>query len=260
MVEGQSSGMALALPARMQPGILIVDDEESILFAMREYFMAHGCQVDCAADRAQAEELLTHGRYAVVIADLRLTGSQSCEGLEIVSFVHERWPATRTVVLTAYGSPELEREARKRGVDAFLHKPKPLAEVAHVVFELLGVASRPAGLRDAAGAGRRLLHHAGGADLDLEISECSGGEPAYRVTGQLLVPGSPPTGDLLAALWCEGVLVAQAMGNPVGIFVFKRVPPGVFRLEIWASAGERVIRVEPFMVGEQERCMSEEER
>jgi CheY-like chemotaxis protein len=45
------------------------------------------------------------------------------------------------VLLTAYGSPEIEAEARRLGVDSFLHKPKPLTEVAEVVAGLLGRAA-----------------------------------------------------------------------------------------------------------------------
>ena len=45
------------------------------------------------------------------------------------------------MILTAYGSPAAEKEARTRGVDAFIHKPKPLAEVARVIGELVGEGS-----------------------------------------------------------------------------------------------------------------------
>jgi two-component system, response regulator, stage 0 sporulation protein F len=122
----------------MQRKILVVDDEESILFAMREYFMTHGYQVDCAREMQEAEALLATVRYSVVIADLRLSELPSTEGIEIVRYVHERCPWTRTILLTAYGSPEIEREARRWGVDSFLHKPLPLPKVAQIVLELLG--------------------------------------------------------------------------------------------------------------------------
>ena len=120
--------------------ILIVDDEEPILFAMRAYFTRRGYAVDCAREQGEAEALLAGGEYAVVIADLRLTGTHGAEGLEILGLVRERWPRTRTVLLTAYGSADLELEARRRGADAFLHKPKPLADVEKLVAGLLAQA------------------------------------------------------------------------------------------------------------------------
>ncbi len=117
--------------------MLIVDDEESICFSMGEYFKLQGYQVDCAQEREEAEALLAKDGYSIVIEDLRLGGINGTEGLEIVEQIRERHPATRIVVLTAYGSSEMEAEARKRGAHAFLRKPKPLSDIAQVVLGLL---------------------------------------------------------------------------------------------------------------------------
>ena len=37
--------------------MLIVDDEESICFSMKEYFTLQGFHVDCAQDKCEAEAL-----------------------------------------------------------------------------------------------------------------------------------------------------------------------------------------------------------
>jgi CheY-like chemotaxis protein len=118
--------------------MLVVDDEEPILYALREYFVAQGYRVDCARELREALSMLGGECYDVVIVDLALSASHEPEGLEVLAHVHERCPSSRVVVLTAYGSPEVEAEAYRRGVDAFLHKPKPLSEVAHLLGSLLG--------------------------------------------------------------------------------------------------------------------------
>ena len=123
--------------------LLVVDDEDSILFAMKEYFTLHGCEVDCARELEEAAALLEHIQYAAVIADLRLTGSYCTEGLQIISDVRQRCPGTRIILLTAYGSTEIEAEARRRGAHVLLHKPKPLAEIAQIVFALLEKDNEP---------------------------------------------------------------------------------------------------------------------
>jgi DNA-binding response OmpR family regulator len=120
--------------------ILIVDDEKVVLFAMSDYFTLQGYQVDCAQDLAEAEQLLRANQYSVVIVDLRLTGSQGTEGLGLIGYVRERYPSTRTILLTAYGSLEVEMEAHRLGIDALLSKPKHLAEVAATVSQLLAVS------------------------------------------------------------------------------------------------------------------------
>jgi len=120
--------------------MLIVDDEESICFAMSEYFRMQGYQVECAQAVEEAEALLAKGCYAVVIADLRLAGIFNMGGLEVIKSIHQKCPGTRIIVLTAYGSPEIEMETRKHRVDTFLHKPQPLPEVAQIVYGLVGSA------------------------------------------------------------------------------------------------------------------------
>jgi ActR/RegA family two-component response regulator len=122
----------------VQHSILLVDDNEAILFALKEYFIAHGYQVECARELEEAQALLSDTRCSVVIADLCLGGIHGVEGLEMVSYVRERCPSTRIIILTAYGSLAIEAEARRRGVDVFLYKPKPLSEVGQIVGELLG--------------------------------------------------------------------------------------------------------------------------
>ena len=117
--------------------LLIVEDEEPILNALSMFFGSRGYEVDTASDRAEAEALLAEGRYDAVLADLRLGGSSDTCGLEIASSARQRSPETKVVLLTAYGSADVEQEARRRGVDAFLHKPQPLASIAAVVSSLL---------------------------------------------------------------------------------------------------------------------------
>ena len=117
--------------------LLVVDDEESICFSMSEYFSQHGFKVDTAREKEEAEGLINETEYKVVIQDLRLGIDRRTEGIEIIKLVHERNPNTRIVVLTAYGSPEAEEEARNAGADVFLRKPKPLSQVAQVVQGLI---------------------------------------------------------------------------------------------------------------------------
>ena len=117
--------------------ILIVDDEELIVLAMRRYFEALGFEIDCAHELEEAQALLVHRQYDLVLADMRLTGIGGVEGLQIVADVHQRCANTRIILLSAYGTPEIEREAYNRGADAFIHKPKAMREIADVAMNLL---------------------------------------------------------------------------------------------------------------------------
>ena len=128
--------MLKGLPVDDERRILMVDDKETLCFAMREYFKLYNYQVDCANDVHDATTRLNASRYAVMIADLNLGGTHDLNGFKVIKIAREHFPEMRIIVLTAYGSPEVESAARDLGVISFLHKPSPLSEVARIVFEL----------------------------------------------------------------------------------------------------------------------------
>src|SRR5829696_10484187 len=65
------------------PRLLVVDDEEAICFSMSEYFSLHGFKVDTASEMEEAEKLIGSTNYKVVIQDLRLTITNSQDGLDM---------------------------------------------------------------------------------------------------------------------------------------------------------------------------------
>ena len=119
--------------------ILLVDDEKSIVFAVRQYFLKRGYVVDCAGTSEQALELLAAEHYAVAIVDVELRGSlDSSDGLNLAQFIRCHAPTTVIIILTALETPETEFRAKKAGVHSYLHKPTPLAQIADVALELMG--------------------------------------------------------------------------------------------------------------------------
>jgi two-component system, NtrC family, response regulator PilR len=121
----------------MTDKILIVDDDDQLVNAYREYLCRMGYSVDSAGEIEEAQTLLTHFPYSVVITDLRLS-RLSFGGLELVKFIRDTSLPARVVVLTAYGWPELKAEAANHGVDAFLRKPMRLSDLAKTVEMLSG--------------------------------------------------------------------------------------------------------------------------
>lgn len=118
--------------------ILLVDDEKSIVFAVRQYFLKQGYVVDCAATTEQALELLAAEEYAVAIVDVELRdGLNSTDGLNLAKFIRCHAPATAIIVLTALETPETASRAKAAGVHSFLHKPTPLAQIADVALGLM---------------------------------------------------------------------------------------------------------------------------
>ena len=120
--------------------MLVVDDERVITFAIQSYFNDHGFEVDCASEREEALALLTHKEYDIVIADLRLTGTTSEEGLDVIRLARDRNSSTGIILLTAYLDAEVEQSALKLGADLLFQKPQPLPDLAKAVFQLLSTS------------------------------------------------------------------------------------------------------------------------
>jgi len=110
--------------------LLIVEDEISTIFAMREFFSFNGYHVDCAAGATDAMVLLDRGSYDVVITDLHLTPHRCAEGMNVLTRARRLNPGATIVMLTAYTSEGSEQEAYRNGVNLYETKPVGLAKLA----------------------------------------------------------------------------------------------------------------------------------
>lgn len=115
--------------------ILVVDDEKSIVFAFRQYFVGQGYAVDCALTAEEALRLVASNSYAVAIVDVHLQGlGAESDGLKVAATIRATAPQTIVIILTAVETPETERRAAEVGVHSFLRKPARLSHVADVAF------------------------------------------------------------------------------------------------------------------------------
>ena len=116
--------------------ILIVDDEIGILIAYKKLLTNEDTEVQIANTLEQAEELLKINKYDAVIADLRLTGILGKEGLDLIRYVKEHSPETKCILITAYGSPEIEKEAYNSGASFYFEKPLSPNKLINALIQL----------------------------------------------------------------------------------------------------------------------------
>ena len=119
--------------------LLLVEDDVSTVFAMREFFAHAGYDVDCASALGDAVTFLDDRPYDAVITDLHLTPRRRGEGLKVAWHARRFHPHACIVMLTAYAGDTTEEEAASCGVDVFQTKPIDLPELAASV----DVALRP---------------------------------------------------------------------------------------------------------------------
>ena len=115
--------------------VLIVDDEQSILFTLTHLLRIDGVDVIACNEIEQAEAALTNTHFDLVIADVRMSGIDGIEGLELLSYVKNDYD-TPVIIMTGFGTPEMEAEAQRRGVHYFLRKPVEIKELLASVASL----------------------------------------------------------------------------------------------------------------------------
>jgi len=114
--------------------ILVVDDEESVRWALTKALERAGYRVDLAADGpsglAAAEDL----EVDLVLLDVRLPGR---DGLTVLGDLRRRRPDLPVIMMTAYGTLQVAVEAMKQGAYDYIGKPFDVDEVLLVVEKAL---------------------------------------------------------------------------------------------------------------------------
>ena len=119
--------------------VLVVDDEWLIRWSLREALEAQGHIVDEAADAAAALTALAAAgaRPDAVVLDYRLPDSND---LSLLSAIRRGAPATRVIMMTAYGTDEMIRGALDLGAYRVVSKPFEVDQMADLVAAALASA------------------------------------------------------------------------------------------------------------------------
>ncbi len=107
-------------PLSSRHTVLCVDDDASVLSALRRVLRSESLEVLTAANAAHALASLRRNPVEVIISDQRMPGQS---GAELLAEVGQRWPRIGRVILTAYPSPGVMAEGIRAGVDVLFHKP-----------------------------------------------------------------------------------------------------------------------------------------
>ncbi|MEP9412233.1 MAG: sigma-54-dependent Fis family transcriptional regulator [Candidatus Brocadia sp.] len=100
--------------------ILIVDDEETIRFSIKEFLEGQGYEVIVAETCEQAQEKINEFLPDLVLLDLRLP---NMGGIEFLEKIKTKDPNALIIVMTGYGSVDSAVEAMKIGAYDYLEKP-----------------------------------------------------------------------------------------------------------------------------------------
>ena len=116
MLESSTASLAPETLGR----VLIVDDEEDMLLALRTALLTEKYDVIEARDGEEAIRKVEVSEPRVVLLDYRIPKK---DGLSVLRWIKANRPATVVVMMTAYGSEVLAVDLMKAGADDYLRKP-----------------------------------------------------------------------------------------------------------------------------------------
>ncbi len=116
------------------PRVLVVDDDENILFAFKEFLKKDGYAHLTASNGEEAVEQLHRGRPDIIFMDITMPKLDGLEALKRIREVNQRIPV---IVITGYGTMQTAIEAMKFGAFEYLTKPLDVEKIRAVAKKAL---------------------------------------------------------------------------------------------------------------------------
>jgi len=116
--------------------ILLVDDEPTLVFFLKQGLQESqlACLVDGASSGEEALTKLTYNMYDLLVTDLKMPGISGFTLVEVARSLH---PNISVILMTAFGSREVQDESEQLKVNGYLIKPFPTAQLQEMIKEIL---------------------------------------------------------------------------------------------------------------------------
>lgn len=130
--------------------VLIVDDEETLTWSMSKSLAKDKdkYEVIVANSGKEALNILKQNNIDLVISDIRMP---DMNGLDLLVQIKKEYPKTKVIIMTAYGSSDVQKEANRRGSLYYIEKPFEINEIRKVIIDLIykkkGFQGRVVGLQ-----------------------------------------------------------------------------------------------------------------
>lgn len=106
--------------------LLIVDDQLGIRVLLHEVFKKEGYSIFLAENGQVALNIMVEKSPSVVLLDMKIPGM---DGIEILRQIRKIAPATKVIMMTAYGELDMLNEASELGVLRHFTKPFDIDEL-----------------------------------------------------------------------------------------------------------------------------------
>lgn len=126
----------LRAPRASARRLLLVEDNEATVLAVRAYLETRGFDVHVVGDGRTALTAAAETDVRLVLMDLQLPGM---DGLDVTQRLRAQGVLKPIIALTAHAMPDDERRCLAAGATAYLAKPVRLRQLADTIERLLEV-------------------------------------------------------------------------------------------------------------------------
>ncbi|MDF1578445.1 MAG: response regulator [Desulfurivibrionaceae bacterium] len=124
--------------------ILVVDDEETVLVTMVEWFAStfpdEDYNVLVANNGIEAVKTLSAHKINLMITDLNMP---KMDGFELLAHMNNEYPPVPIIVISAFATPDIKNKAKNLGALHFIPKPFTSSDLEEIDFKkILGDYSR----------------------------------------------------------------------------------------------------------------------
>jgi DNA-binding response OmpR family regulator len=103
--------------------LLLVDDDQAMVFGYRTEMELEGFEVDSAFTFEQAEQLINGNTYQAVVTDLNLSGKMDLEGLKVIKAARKNQPQSTVIIVSGISDEVVKKRALSCGAQRYLEKP-----------------------------------------------------------------------------------------------------------------------------------------
>ena len=217
--------------------ILVADDQQDVLEAIRFLMKGEGYQVECVTSPGAVITALDTREFDAVLIDLNYTRDTTSgqEGLDLLARIQAIDSTVPVIVMTAWGSVELAVEAMRRGARDFIQKPWDNARLIAILrtqLELSDALRRSQRLE----AENRLLR--GGEGKPRLIAESAAMQPILQLISRVgpsdanvLITGEPGAGKEVIAQTLHAI--SERSTKPLVTVNAGGLAEGVFESELF---------------------------
>jgi two-component system, OmpR family, copper resistance phosphate regulon response regulator CusR len=120
--------------------VLVIEDDKPVCRFLQKGLQAESYAVDIALDGTQAQGMVEHHNYDLVILDLNLPGM---DGLDVLKHIRAKKNSVPVLILSSRNQVEDRVRGLDLGADDYLPKPFAFSELAARTRCLLRRSSRP---------------------------------------------------------------------------------------------------------------------